>query len=188
MGESGLADAGDPPAAKFQPLGIAAIGGDPKPFLVNFPGLLQNVPDLEVAAAGRGLFTIRAERDGIIRRVPMVMVARNDIMPSLSLEMLRVATGATTLAIKSDPAGVKAVAIPGFEIPTDRNAQLWMHFAHHDPARYVSASDIIAGTADATRISGKLVLVGTSAVGLLDVKTTPIDPVAAWRRGSRPDP
>jgi adenylate cyclase len=72
---------------------------------------------------------------------------------------------------------VRAVAIPGFEIPTDRNAQLWIHFAKHDPARYVSVADILDGTLDPARVAGKLVLVGTSAVGLLDVKTTPLDPV-----------
>ncbi|MBV9557174.1 MAG: adenylate/guanylate cyclase domain-containing protein [Pseudolabrys sp.] len=176
-GESGLPFAADTPAAKLPTVGIAALGGDPKPFMVSFPGLLPNVPILETAAAGRGLFTIRAERDGMIRRVPMVMLARGDVMPSLSLEMLRVATQQSTLLIKSDQAGIKSVAIPGFEIPTDRNGQLWIHFSHHDPARYLPVADIIDGTAQPSRVAGKLVLVGTSAVGLLDVKTTPLDAV-----------
>ena len=177
LGESGLPEPAETPAAMPQGVGVATIGADPRPFMVNFAGLLPNVPVLENAAAGRGLFTIRAERDGIIRRVPMVMLARDQVMPALAFEMLRVATGSTTLAIKSDVAGVRAVAIPGFEIPTDRNGQLWMHFARHDPARYVSAADVLNGTADPARVAGKLVLVGTSAVGLLDVKTTPLDAV-----------
>ena len=71
----------------------------------------------------------------------------------------------------------RASPFPGFEIPTDRNGQLWVHFAKHDPARYVSADDVLEGSVDPDRIAGKLVLIGTSAVGLLDVKTTPIDPV-----------
>ena len=153
------------------------LGGDPRPFLYNFPGLLRNVPVLEKAAAGRGLFTFAAERDGIVRRVPMVMQAQGEIMPSLTLEMLRVATGASTILIRTDSAGIQSVAIPGFVMPTDRNGQLWIHFAPHDEARYVSAVDVLDGHVPPGRFSRRLVLIGTSAAGLLDIKTTPIDPV-----------
>ena len=55
-----------------------------EPPLVTFPGLLRNLPVLENAAAGRGLFTIRPERDGIVRRVPIVMRAEGTIVPSLT--------------------------------------------------------------------------------------------------------
>ncbi len=60
---------------------------DPKPFLFNFPGLLRNIPTLDNAAAGRGIFSIIPERDGIVRRVPMVMLAQDRLLPSLTLEM-----------------------------------------------------------------------------------------------------
>ena len=66
-------------------------------------------------------------------------------MPSLTFEMLRVVTGSSTILIKSDEAGIKSVAVPGLEMPTDRNGQLWVHFAPHDPARYVSAVDVLEG-------------------------------------------
>src|SRR3954462_4912704 len=56
--------------------GLAMLGEEPQPFMYKFPGLLRNVEVLEHAAAGRGLFTIRPERDGIVRRVPMVMMAQ----------------------------------------------------------------------------------------------------------------
>jgi adenylate cyclase len=177
LGESGLPFTVAQPAGVNPPVGIATLGTDPRSFMLNFPGLLLNVPLLEQAASGRGLFTIRAERDGIIRRVPMVMLAQGTIMPSLSLEMLRVASGASTLLIRADKAGLQSVAVPGFVLPTDLNGQLWVHFAPHDQARYVSASDVLEGRVPVDRISGKLVLIGTSAVGLLDSKTTPIDPV-----------
>ena len=61
------------PTSQPPTAGVAALGGDPKPFLFSFPGLLRNIPILEKAAAGRGLFSIRTERDGIVRRVPMVV-------------------------------------------------------------------------------------------------------------------
>jgi adenylate cyclase len=177
VGESGLPFAVAEVGGARPPIGIATMGADARPFLLNFPGLLRNVPTLEHAASGRGLFTIRPERDGIIRRVPVVMQAQGAIMPSLTLEMLRVASGSNTVLIRSDHAGVQSAAVPGFVIPTDRNGQLWIHFAPHDKARYVSAIDVLEGRVPADRVAQRLVLIGTSAVGLLDSKTTPVDPL-----------
>ena len=109
------------------------LGEDPQRFMFKFPGLLRNTPVLEKAASGRGLLTINPERDGIIRRVPMILQAQGVTMPSLSFEMLRVVTGTDTIFIKSDQAGIKSVGVKGFQVPTDRNGQLWVHFARNDP-------------------------------------------------------
>ena len=176
LGESGFhlampSSAPQPPGA-----GFAMIGPDPGPYLMTFPGLVRNIPVLEQAAAGRGMLTIRAEPDGIVRRVPMVTKVGDTVIPSLTLEMLRVVTGAGVMMVKSDGAGVRSVAVPGLELPTDRNGQLLIHFAHYDPARYVSAKDVLEDRVPLDRINRKLVLIGTSAVGLRDIKTTPIDP------------
>jgi adenylate cyclase len=156
--------------------GLAMRGEEPQRFLFEFPGLLRNVPVLEHAAAGRGLFTIKPERDGIVRRVPMIMQAQGTTMPSLTFEMLRVATGAGTILIKAEKAGVQSVGVRGFEIPTDHNGQLWVHFAHHDPDIYVSAVDVLEGRVPQDKIAQKLILIGTSATGLYDLKTTPVSP------------
>jgi adenylate cyclase len=134
------------------------------------------VPELEEAAAGRGLLTIRPERDGVVRRAPMVMKAQDTILPAFTLELLRVVTGAGAIIIKTDEAGIRSVAVPGLEIPTDRNGQLWVHYAPHDEARYVSAKDVLEERVAPDRFMQRLVLIGTSAVGLHDVKTTPVDP------------
>jgi CHASE2 domain. len=176
LGESGLPSVIADPDKALPVTGLAMLGEDPQAFMFKFPGLLRNTPVLEQAAAGRGLFTIRAERDGIIRRVPMIMLAQGAVMPSLSFEMLRVVTGTDTIFIKSDKAGIKSIAVRGFEIPTDRNGQLWVHFAHYDPSLYVSAADLLEGRVAPEKIARKLVLIGTSAVGLSDIKTTPISP------------
>jgi len=106
----------------------------------------------------------------------MLMLAQGETMPSLSFEMLRVATGTDTIFIKADQAGIKSIGVKGFQIPTDRNGQLWIHFAHHDPSIFVSAADVLEGTAPLEKFAGKLVLIGTSAVGLNDIKTTPVSP------------
>jgi adenylate cyclase len=155
--------------------GFAVRGPDPRQYLVTFAGLLRNVPVIEQAAAGRGLFSIDPESDGIIRRVPVIMTAQGNLVPSLSMEMLRVVTGSSAILVRVDQAGVQSVAVPGLEVPTDRNGQFWVHFNHHDPERYVSAKDVLQGNVPPGRLAGKLVLIGTSAIGLLDLKTTPLD-------------
>jgi adenylate cyclase len=175
LGESGTSEALSDLDTTLPVTGLATLGDDPQQFMSNFPGLLRNTPVLEKAAGGRGLLTINPERDGIVRRVPMIMKAQGATMPSLTFEMLRVATGSDTIFIKSDPAGIKSVGIKGFQIPTDRNGQLWVHFAHHNPSLYVSAADVLDGNVPPEKMA-QLVLIGTSAIGLNDIKTTPVDP------------
>jgi adenylate cyclase len=174
LGESGLAEVVSELDKTIPVTGMAMLGGDPQRFMFNFPGLLRNTHVLESAAGGHGLLTINPERDGIVRRVPMIMLAQGETMPSLSFEMLRLATGTDTIFIKSDVVGIKSVAVKGFEVPTDRNGQLWVHFARYDPSLYVPAVDVLEGRVAPERIARKLVLIGTSAVGLNDIKTTPV--------------
>ena len=95
-------------------------------------------------------------------------------------------TGTDTIFIKSDRAGIKSIGVKGLQIPTDRNGQLWVHFARRDPSIYVSAADLLEGKVPPEKIRGKLVLIGTSAVGLNDIKTTPVSARHAGRRNPRP--
>jgi adenylate cyclase len=165
----------DLPFTGFGMRGQTAGAAEPRFF--EFPGLLRNVPVLEKVAAGRGLFTIVPERDGIIRRVPMIMQAQGQPMPSLSLETLRVLSGASTILANYDRAGFNSIRLGKFDIPTDRNGELWVHFARQDPSIYVPAASVIDGTAPVEKIRGKLVLIGTSAATLNDIKTTPVSSV-----------
>jgi adenylate cyclase len=176
LGETGLPDILSDLDKSLPVTGLAMLGEDPQRFMYEFPGLLRNTPVLESAARGRGLLTINPEHDGIVRRVPMIMKAQGVTMPSLSFEMLRVVTGTDTIFIKTDQAGIKSIGVKGFQVPTDLNGQLWVHFARHDPEIYVSALDLLEGRAPPEKIRGKLVLIGTSAAGLNDIKTTPVDP------------
>ncbi len=179
LGETGVG-APVPTLDKSLPVtGLAMLGEDPQPFLFDYPGLLRNVRVLEEAAAGRGLLTIRTERDGIVRRVPMLLQAQGTIMPSLTFEILRVVTSTPTILTKTEKAGIKSVGVRGLEVPTDHNAQLWVHFAPHDRSIYLSAADVVDGNIPPAMVSGKLVLIGTSAVGLNDIKTTPVSPAIA---------
>jgi len=175
LGQSGT-HAVDPRLSDELPeTGFVIVGPDPTPYLIAFPHLLRNLPILERAAAGRGLFSIRTERDGIVRRVPIVMKSQDKMIPGLVLDLLRVATGSGAILVRTDESGVRSVAVPGLELPTDQNGRIWIYFSQRERGRYVSARDVIEGNVAAEKFAGKLVLLGTSAIGLLDVKTTPID-------------
>ena len=89
---------------------------------------MRNLPLLDGAADGHGIFSIIPERDGVVRRVPVVAVADGTIVPSLSLEMLRVVTGSSAVLIKSDASGVRSVGVDAIEIPTDGKGRVWVHF------------------------------------------------------------
>src|SRR5215475_13822870 len=177
LGESGGPDVHADLDKNLPVTGLAMLGEEPQRFLPQVPGVLRNVRVIEEAAAGRGLFTIVPERDGIIRRVPMLMLAQGITMPPLSFEMLRVASGSGTILIKADKNGIQSIGVKGLQIPTDKNGQLWVHYAPADASIYVSAIDVLEGQVPQDRIAGKLVLIGTSATGLNDIKTTPVSPV-----------
>src|SRR5579863_2125564 len=179
LGESVSDKASAGPAVEASGYGVITTKGAPdaRTFLVYYPTLVRNLPVLEQAAAGRGIFTQVEEHDGIVRRAPVIMHAGNAFVPSLSLEMLRVGTNSNSPLIRSNQNGIQSVNASRFRLPTDEHGRLWIHFNHVDPRRYVSARDVLQGSVAADRIRGKLVLVGTSAIGLSDNKTTPLDPV-----------
>ncbi len=168
----------------------AEAGGDPRPFLLHYTSLLANVPELEAAAAGRGIFSIGAEIDGKVRRVPLLASIGVEIRPTLTLEMLRAAYGTNTLITRRDAAGMQSVQLQlrrefgggSFILPTDANGRIWVHFAEPDVFNtpnnagrlYVSASDVLDGKVPPARLRGKFALIGTSAAGLKDLRDTPV--------------
>ena len=176
LGESGGPDVHSDLDKELPVTGFAMLGEDPDRFLFKFGGLLRNVKVLEEAAAGRGLFTIVPERDGIVRRVPMIMEAQGVYMPALSFEVLRILGGSGTIMIKADKSGIDSVVLQGLrlKVPTDSFGRFWVHYARNDPSIYVSAVDVLEGRVPPEMISHKLVLIGTSATGMNDIKTTPV--------------
>ncbi len=175
LGQSGLATPPQPSErAPGSQTPVATIGGDPSPYLATYSGLLRNINLLDQAASGRGIFSMRNEFDGIVRRVPLVAIAEGQLQPGLAVELLRVATGSDAFAIKTNAAGIASVVVGGVEVPTDRNGRIWINYTKHDPARFISASDVLSGAVPKGRLAGHLVLIGTSAVGLGDMRATPL--------------
>ncbi len=178
------ADRGKPPRPSAIPpriTPVAEFNGNPRPFVLGFGYPIRNIPELEIGAPGIGMFVLRPDRDDVVRRVPAVVRIGQDLYPTLVLEMLRVAAKEPQYAIRSVPnvenAGIAGVAVKGHEIPTDRRGRLWVRFAHHDPSLYIPAVNILADKLDPELVRGKFILIGTSALGLRDLRTTPVEPV-----------
>jgi adenylate cyclase len=165
--------------------GFAFGGDDPRPFLLEFKGATHNLPELENAAQGIGAFNWLADRDQIVRRVALMFRLNEDFVPSLSTEALRVAQGATTYLLKASNAsgetafgestGLNHIRIGDVEIPTDAGGGIYLKFRHFDKAAYIPAWKVLAGEVPQEEIEGRIMLVGTSAPGLLDLRATPVD-------------
>ena len=154
------------------------IVGPAVDFLPRFPRLLRNLPEIEAAAEGIGLFSLLPESDGIVRRIPAAISVDGEVFPTLTLELLRVATGGRSIDVRASPeAGVNALRVHPYIIPTDRHGRFWVRFAPRDPRRYHSIADILSGEVGAAELAGNIVLIGTSAAGLFDLRATPLESV-----------
>lgn len=159
-------------------VGVKGVKGvNPMDYVFGFIGLTRNLGELEENASGIGLFTIQPEIDGVVRRVPVVGRVGKKLYPTLVIEMLRVALGRRSILLVGNAFGVYGVKLTkNLLIPTDQNGRTWINFSPHDQGRYISAKDVLEGDLPPGRLAGHLVLVGTSAVGLLDIRATPVDP------------
>lgn len=175
------------------PAAIAEVGGDPRAFLSLYPGVISNLPILENAAPGRGLFVTDPDQDGLVRRVPLLVRVGDagqltdsadktesseakplTILPALATEMLRVGSRQTTYTIKRSSVGITGLVIGKYPVPTDVEGQIWLRYAEGDSRRFVSAASVLDGTIPLERFTNKFVLIGTSAVGLRDLRATPV--------------
>src|SRR5262249_53531576 len=128
------------------------------PELRRFPGWLGSVDEIDRAAAGRGL--ISSDSAGrVVRRVPLIADVAGTATPALSLEMWRVAAGVRSLTVSAPSQGLMQVSFADAHIPVQADGTIWVRYGRHDPARFVSAAEVLAGTADPELFASKLVLV-----------------------------
>lgn len=160
--------------AEVQIVPHAVIGPDPRRFLLTFPDLITNLPALEAAAQGRGVFTVRPDLDGVYRRVPLVVSVGGELRMSLAPELLRVATGGQPFAVRTNKAGIDSVMVAGKQIRTDSDGTVRPYLTRSQPTRFVPAADLLEGRMPPGRLAGHLVFVGTSAIGLEDYRATPL--------------
>lgn len=162
--------------------GISISGAAPEKTLLNFQGAVKNLSLFEQAAAGNGSFNITPEIDSIVRRLPLIYYSNGSYYPSLVLELLRVAQGASSLIIKThqvnanDPVMVESIKVGNTVIPTDAEGNLLLYYTKETPQRTIPAWKILENKVDTNELTGNIVLVGTSAAGLKDQRPTPLNP------------
>ena len=141
--------------------------------LRRFDGHLQSRPELSRAAAGRGLISVDAP-DGVIRTVPMLANIGQTVVPSLSVEMVRVALDASALRLEERGGERVELLVGDAAIALQSDGSFRPYFGYHDPERFVSAEEVLNGKAGAALLRDKLVLIGITGLGLLDFKATPL--------------
>ena len=143
--------------------------------LFDAPGVVCNLPILARAAGSSAFFNVTPDPDGGLRRVPLVIRHRGLLYPSLALAVFLRARGGDTV-LETGPEGVEALRLEGRSIPLDRRGNLLVNFRggrHTFP--HVPAAAILDGTADPDALKGQMVILGTTATGLHEIRTTPLE-------------
>jgi adenylate cyclase len=160
--------------------GIAVSGSDPASSLPPITGAVAPIPALAEAAAGLGGLSLSAEDSaGTVRRVPMLWSDGKTLYPGLSLETLRLALGVSTLVALGDTTGggtLERIRVGDFFIDTTANGEVVLYDKPANPAHAISAWAVLDDGYRSLRsqVEGRIVLVGTSASGLLDLHGTPL--------------
>jgi adenylate cyclase len=171
--------AGDLPLPTFQEKAL----GDPNwEFMHNLAtGYSGNITLLQKQAAAAGHLYPSLDFDGVTRRVPIFMKYGDGYYEALSFAMVRTYLGNVPAKIQVRPPAVKNLAtipwvdIGNLRIPLDeRMSALVPYRGSTGVYRYVSATDVIRGTLPADELRDKIIIVGTSAQGLLDLRSTPV--------------
>ncbi len=165
--------------------GVAFAGDQPSQFLPQQGGTVKSIEILEAAAKGNG--SVNTDLDTIvIRRVPMLfrVAGYEGLFPALSIEALRVAQEASSYLIKSSGAsgelsfgektGIVAIKTGNLEVPTDGRGRVMLYDTGHQPARFISARAVLKDEVPAEKLEGQVIFVGTSAIGLKDLRNTPV--------------
>ena len=153
---------------------VRQSGGDPRPFLPQYSDVLYSLPEVRAAARGQGALAGNPDADGVLRRLPLFVVAGNRLLPTLALETLRVAAGAASLGVATAGSGVQGATIGDVFFPTDRHGRAYPHFAESLAGEYVSAADLLAESIDPAVLRGTFVFLGVTGQGLIELRQTPV--------------
>ena len=147
-----------------------------------------NLPELQQSAAGGGHIIPLWDSDGEVRRVPMLVEYNGAYYESLSLAVVRVLLGTSKLVPGftndkgADYAGLEWLDLNSpqgsFRIPVDKDVSTLVPYrGEHGSFRYVSVTDVLHDRISPDELKDKIVLIGTSAPGLMDTRSTPVESV-----------
>lgn len=170
---------GDPPPVGKLPTPVEVADGEL--LAVSEPERFTgNLPELQQSAMGGGFFdNPRVDDDGVFRRVPLLQRWEGELYPSLPLAMLMVMIGGPTIEPRvAEGAGVaqlEALDVGGFEIPVDNQAAaLVPWYGERGHFTYISAADVLSERLEPEELAGKTLILGASAPGLMDLRSTPV--------------
>jgi len=150
--------------------GTAIMGPEFQEMIIQYPGIIANIPDLEKRAAGVGIVSTLPEIDGVNRRMPLIVSVDGNIYPSLAMEVLRVAAGDSTTQIKLFEGGVEKMRIPKFgPIATDPLGRVWIDWSQK--SKSMSMTELPKD------LGGAVVIVGVAAAGIGNPVPSSLGPV-----------
>ncbi len=157
----------------------------PTRFIRSLSGVVASRPILETAAAGNGALNVIPEDDGIVRRVPLIFGLNGKFYPSIALEAIRLSGKRPNMVVRTSggqdaeafgaASGVSAIKAGDTIIYTTKDGQLNLHFTRSVPERRVPAWQVLSGEMEGEPLKGAIVFVGTSAAGLKDIRSTPLE-------------
>jgi len=144
-----------------------------------FQHVLGNIATLQSAAMGAGFINSVPESDGFIRKASLVLNYQGQLYPSLALEAARIYTLAESIQAKSktteETTWLQGLSFGRHFIPTNERGQIFIPYKGRKHSfRYISATDILNDRVDNDILDGAVVFIGTSAVGLADLRTTSV--------------
>jgi adenylate cyclase len=151
---------------------------------VEAKGFAGNLPALQENAAAGGFFdSPLIDSDGVFRRSPLVQRFKGDLYPGLALAVTRLATGSPAVGLtfagdnSDEVTGVdlEYLRLGELNIPVSEQVAVFIPYRGRQGSyHYVSAKDVVAGSARRDLLEDKIVLLGASAAGLLDLRSTPV--------------
>ena len=156
---------------------FVAIGNSALRAVHGFSQSVIPLAALQRPAQGLGALAFVPDSDGVIRRIPLLLRYGDQLLPTLSAETLRVAQGADSIVTRSTDGlggGLQDIRIGAVTVPTNAHGEVWMHYTRHVPARYIPAWEVMAGAVPPEMLSGKILLVGATAQGLMDMRFSPL--------------
>ena len=135
-----------------------------------------NLPILSEAARRSGFLNAAPDRDGILRRVPLLAELGGQVYPSLALAAVAAARPAGDLVLRVENVNSSKLSIGDRTVPLDGRSNLLLGFrGRKQTFPYLSAADVLNGKMAVDAVRGKIVFVGTTALGTREVVATPLD-------------
>lgn len=143
-------------------------------------GAICSLPVLAQAARASGFLNAAPDPDGILRRVPLVAQLDGRVYPSLAIAAVSAATGIRDLALHVSTVNAARLTLDDRAVPVDGRSNLLLRYRGEKRTfPYLSAGEVLEGRVSADRVRGKIVLVGTTALGTREVVATPLDTLFA---------